>query len=195
MEKKENQRIMLTKRLLKESLLDLLKNKNIHKISVSELCHTAGINRSTFYNHYGSQFEVLKEMELDMIEDLKHIWEKEIQNSKWTLDKRAAALCSYLKKNESFVKLIFSNSDMDSEFASLLIDAAHVQMIYKQTFPDEKDQIKHELMTTFLANGTYHMIKKWIVEDIPITADEMGKLIYNMSACDWDISAFSKVEQ
>ncbi len=54
-----------------------------------------------------------------MIEDLDRIWEKEIQNSKWTLDKRAAAFCRYLKENESFVKLIFSNSDMDSEFAEV----------------------------------------------------------------------------
>ena len=52
MEKNENQRIKLTKRLLKESLLKLLTEKNIKKISVSELCQTAGINRSTFYNHY-----------------------------------------------------------------------------------------------------------------------------------------------
>lgn len=101
------------------SLPNLLANKNIHKIPVSELCQKAGINRSAFYNHYGSQFDVVKEMELDMIEDLDRIWEKEIQNSKWTLDKRAAAFCRYLKENESFVKLIFSNSDMDSEFAEV----------------------------------------------------------------------------
>lgn len=190
MDKKENQRIMLTKRLLKESLIELLAKKSIKKISVSELCTAAGINRSTFYNHYGSQFDVLKEMELDMIEDLNQIFEREIKKSNWTLDKRAAAFCSYLKENENFVKLIFSNSDTDYEFASLLIGAAHVQMIYNKTFPDEKDQIKHDFMTTFLANGTYHMVKKWIVEDIPITPDEMGKLIYNMSACDWDITVF-----
>ena len=35
---KENQRVVVTKRLLKEGLLRLLENKNIDKINVTELC-------------------------------------------------------------------------------------------------------------------------------------------------------------
>lgn len=49
MDKKENQRIMLTKRLLKESLIEMLAKKSIKKISVSELCTAAGINRDMLY--------------------------------------------------------------------------------------------------------------------------------------------------
>ncbi|MGN0665585.1 MAG: TetR/AcrR family transcriptional regulator [Huintestinicola sp.] len=185
MEKSENQRIKLTKRLLKESLLKLLAEKNIKKISVSELCQTAGINRSTFYKHYGSQFDVLKEMELDMIEDLQNIYEKEHGNE-WTLQQRASEFCKYLKDNEKFFKLIFSNSETDSEFSSLLIGATHVRKIYQQVFPNEKNKQKHDLMTTFLTGGTYVMIRKWILEDIPITPEEMGELMYNLSVCEWD---------
>ena len=48
MEAKENQRITLTKRLLKESLVRLMEAKSLQKISVSELCKDAGINRATF---------------------------------------------------------------------------------------------------------------------------------------------------
>lgn len=107
MDKKENQRIMLTKRLLKESLIEMLAKKSIKKISVSELCTAAGINRSTFYNHYGSQFDVLKEMELDMIEDLNQIFEREIKKSNWTLDKRAAAFCQLSKGKRKFCETYF----------------------------------------------------------------------------------------
>ena len=187
MEKSENQRVMLTKRLLKEGLLKLLAKKNIKKISVSELCQTAGINRSTFYNHYGSQFDVLKEMEMDLIEDLNKIWENECEKANWTLKDRATALCRYLKENERIFKLIFSNTDTNSEFSSMLIGATHVQMIYSRVFPNEKDRQKHDLMITFLTGGTYDMIRKWLMEDIPITPDEMGELMYNMSVSDWDI--------
>ena len=52
MEKKENQRITLTKRLLQEALLLMLRDESINKISVRDLCEKAGINRTTFYNHY-----------------------------------------------------------------------------------------------------------------------------------------------
>ena len=54
MARKENQRITLTKKLLQEGLLRLLETKRLDKISVTELCREAGINRATFYNHYDS---------------------------------------------------------------------------------------------------------------------------------------------
>ena len=62
LEKKENQRIMLTKRLLQTAFLKLLKVKPIHAISIRELCLEAGINRTTFYYHYGSQYDLLEDI-------------------------------------------------------------------------------------------------------------------------------------
>ena len=59
MEKKENQRITLTKRLLQEALLLMLRDESINKISVRDLCEKAGINRTTFYNHYSCLFLIL----------------------------------------------------------------------------------------------------------------------------------------
>ncbi len=62
---KENQRVALSKRMLKEGLMALLKKKNIRKISVNELCETAEINRTTFYRHYQTPHDVLIDIELD----------------------------------------------------------------------------------------------------------------------------------
>lgn len=58
-----NQRRTMTKRLLKESLIELLKEKDIRKINITELCRAAGVNRTTFYCHYSNQYDVLKDME------------------------------------------------------------------------------------------------------------------------------------
>jgi len=52
MEHRENQRVQLTKRLLKEALMKLLEEKPLEQINVSELCRVADINRATFYKHY-----------------------------------------------------------------------------------------------------------------------------------------------
>ena len=71
MEKKENQRITLTKRLLQDALINLLRTTDISKISIRELCEKAGINRTTFYNHYGSQYDVLKELSGNFLADIE----------------------------------------------------------------------------------------------------------------------------
>lgn len=40
-----------TRMVLKESLMELLKNKPISNITIKEICEEADINRSTFYSH------------------------------------------------------------------------------------------------------------------------------------------------
>lgn len=68
---KGNQRVMLTKRLLKEGLLRLLQQKELGEINVSELCRESGINRATFYRHYNSPGDVLTEMGAELIGEIK----------------------------------------------------------------------------------------------------------------------------
>ena len=52
---KDNQRVRLTKRLLQDSLIELMKTKTIYKISIKEICELAEVNRSTFYKQRSYQ--------------------------------------------------------------------------------------------------------------------------------------------
>ncbi|MGN0373654.1 MAG: TetR/AcrR family transcriptional regulator [Enterocloster sp.] len=185
--KKENQRIALTKRLLKESLIQLMSEKNIQKITVCELCETSGINRSTFYNHYGCPADVLKEMELDLVSDLEAIWKKNPEQY-WTTDQRIEAVCSYLKEHSRPAKLLFQNSSTDSEFAEALFQSARVMSVFEQTLSFEENPYDRKLLLTFLTNGIYYMIRQWLLEDMPKTPYEMGQLALRTAAREWDVS-------
>ena len=74
---KKDRRVMYTKMFLRESLLELMKEKPIDKITPTELCRTANINRNTFYSHYYSPRDVLIEIENDfsaqIIESLSNL--------------------------------------------------------------------------------------------------------------------------
>lgn len=186
MGKKENQRIALTKRLLKESLLQLMEEKSIQKISVSELCEASEINRSTFYNHYGSPYDVLKEMECDVIEDLQMLWGKDGAGKNWPLNKRIETLCTYLREHSIVTKMLFRDSDPNSEFPVLLFNASHVRSIYEKIFSEIQDENTRKLMITFLINGAYQVIRQWLLEDIPMTPKEMGELAVQLSSYKWE---------
>ena len=67
----ENQRIRVTKRMLKEALIRLLKQKSIEKIKVQELCTEAQINRTTFYKYYGSQYDLMDTYSPNLLQSLK----------------------------------------------------------------------------------------------------------------------------
>lgn len=163
-----------------------MEEKSIQKITVSELCGVAEINRSTFYNHYGCPMDVLTDIEAGVVADLEHIWQTNGDGQNWPMNKRVEALCNYLQEHRDLAKLLFRNSDTHSGFASKLINASHVRATYERELAYAKNQDNINLAITFLTNGTYHMIRQWLLEDIPKTPKEMGDLIYMAATRGWD---------
>ena len=47
-----DRRVKYTKMIIRETFINLLEKKNINKITVSEICKEADINRATFYRYY-----------------------------------------------------------------------------------------------------------------------------------------------
>ena len=60
--KKNDLRVIKTKKILFDTLLKLMKQKNFEKIKISDICEEALINRSTFYAHYEDKYELLVEL-------------------------------------------------------------------------------------------------------------------------------------
>lgn len=48
---KGNRRTLYTKKIIKESLIELLQTNDIHQITVTNICNKADINRGTFYSY------------------------------------------------------------------------------------------------------------------------------------------------
>ena len=80
MTEKLDRRVAMTKKFLKDALIEMLKTKDIYHISIRELCERADVNRSTFYKYYGSQFDLLADMESDMIEFIQKTVSKNIRS-------------------------------------------------------------------------------------------------------------------
>ncbi|MGN1019509.1 MAG: TetR/AcrR family transcriptional regulator [Aristaeellaceae bacterium] len=188
--KKENQRVALTRRLLKESLLRLMADKDIREITVTELCADAQINRCTFYKHYGCTEDVLADIEHDVVEDLESLWAKNTAGTYWPMNLRVEALCRYLLEHKPMMKLLMRNTDTNTGFASLLISTAHVRTLYDMKLSYITDPECRRLFTSFLVNGTYHMIRQWLLDDSPITPEEMGHMGYLIATQGWE-RAFS----
>ena len=84
MEKKTDLRIIKTKKVIYEALIDLMKEKTFEEIKVSDICNKALINRSTFYAHYEDKYELL----VEFINDLKSNFTNELDKRKHITDTR-----------------------------------------------------------------------------------------------------------
>ena len=73
---KDDQRIALTKRLLREGLLRLFSKTDLNKISVTQLCIESGINRATFYRHYEEPRDILNDIKYEIFQEVEAFEEK-----------------------------------------------------------------------------------------------------------------------
>lgn len=62
-------RIRKTKKQLRESLVTLAGEKQLNRIAVTELSRHAGINKATFYLHYSNIYDLVHEIEDEMIDE------------------------------------------------------------------------------------------------------------------------------
>ena len=118
MEKKVNQRVVLTKRLVQEGLLRLLVKEPVETINVSELCREAGINRATFYKHYYSPHDVLSEIESNVAMELEKAQYEIVPKEEATTVSKIEGICTYLKKNANTVKILIK-SKMDKDISKV----------------------------------------------------------------------------
>lgn len=170
MEEKMNQRIRLTKQLLKNSLMELLETESIQKIAIKSLCERAGINRSTFYKYYGSQFDLLREIEEDAVQNVISILESHP-------DGKADALleiCRYLDQNVLFVRPLITN---DSEFVKMIFSHPTIQREIEQSLAPYYDAAQQEYIFDFIAFGSARIIQIWINKRERESAGEIAQLL------------------
>lgn len=81
MANKEDLRIIRTRKLLSNTLLDMMEETSIEKISVIDLCNRAMVNRATFYAHFEDKYHLLS----FALEELKdELYDKFTRDSKLT---------------------------------------------------------------------------------------------------------------
>lgn len=182
--KKENQRVALTKRMLKEALLRLLQTEELNKINISQLCREANINRVTFYHHYTTPRDVLIDIATGVAQDLKQL--SPYPQTPAQAEEYLEGICRYLKDHTNVVKVLI-RCEIDSELAQVLWDV-NTSVIFadqREHASDELDEENFRLVTAFLICGSYHMLREWLVGDIDKTPKEIAALICQLIRFDY----------
>ena len=112
---KTDLRILKTRRALKKSLEELLQSESFDKLTVSEICDNAYINRVTFYCHYQDKYELLQ----DFIDDIKNkVVERTLSNFKdeKTIEENIESFCTSLTIN--IIDIIVENKSILRAFTS-----------------------------------------------------------------------------
>ncbi len=172
MEKKEDRRVTMTKRMLKESLTEILKEKDIYHISVRELCERADVNRTTFYKYYGSQFDLLADMENDLISFITEM----LKNGDGNLESIIISACKYLEENIDFARLIINNN-VDSDFPKRIFSIDAVKSSAFRNMTGDDARVPFEYAYNYCTSGAFSVFCRWINKERREPPEELAEII------------------
>lgn len=118
-----DRRVRRTRRMLKDGLAQLLKEKPFSEITARNITDRMDLNRATFYLHYKSTFELLQDLEEDLLEEVqKMIDEERAENSEPdSLAGLFEKMIDFVVDNHGICETLFLNN-ASSDFTGKLRD-------------------------------------------------------------------------
>lgn len=179
--KKINRRVKYTRMVLKDSFIKLMKAKPIRRITITEICEEADINRATFYSHYTDQYDLLRQIEQELVDDINEYLESyRFNEDESQFLQMMEKIFEYIKENaEVFTVLLSENGDRNFQ--------KDVMMIVWNRCKDEwaaKKSVREEIaqyMYTYVASGCIGIILKWLQSGMDKSIHDMAVLVSKMT--------------
>ena len=178
MDKKDDLRVIKTKKILYETLIELMKTKTFEEIKVSDICTKALINRSTFYAHYEDKYELL----LEFINSLKEEFINELSKNKNILNTREY----YLEVIRLFLDHIENKKDIynaiiidnrNSIMMDILSSVANNEVIKKMESSNISTKVPANIIAKFYLGGVLNLGIEWLRDTNKNSKEEIIKYL------------------
>ena len=180
-EKKMDRRVKYSLMVIRKSFITLLKKKPISKITIKEICDVADVNRATFYAHYLDQYDLLHQIEQDLIDEInQYLFGHDLNANLSAVSEEPIELLDkilqYVKENAELFDL-FLNLEEDIHFQQEVIQIVGNQHFASMT----ADRDSSEYMFLFYASGSIGVIQKWLHDGMKKSTRELAELILKLS--------------
>ena len=176
MAKAEYRSALRSKSLIKKALAKLMHEKELNKITVSDIIREADISRGTFYAHFPDIHSVLEQIETEEIKKLVSLVNKLKDDSEDLNSAKSFLSCvfNYLYNDFEYYKMLMQSCFLNN-YISRLVDIYYEETITKLLERDpSKDINEANLYMIYTSNGAKEVLVSWLKGSINGTPDEMA---------------------
>lgn len=182
-----DKRVTYTKMFLRESLLSLLENKPLSRITVKEICEDADINRSTYYSYYKDPRDQFNELEQNLFDELTLY----IESAADSLHKPVRSLTDqshyqilrrilhYMEDNKKIFRILINRSE------SYYLQRDILRFFDREVFTEVRIEldldIEKQLQYVYASAGSLGLIGHWLMKDSNLTADDIARKIETLN--------------
>lgn len=174
---KTDRRVIKTKKAIRKAMAQLMSEKDINDISVKDIADLADINRKTFYNYYTGVYQLVDEIENDIVAYFEELLKstdlkQALANPSVIFDK----LYETISKHIVFIDALFSsggNSSLVSKVISKLIEMTRDAAV--EQF--RSDPEKTEVIIRFIFAGEIAVYQAWYHSDRKMPVKELSQTV------------------
>jgi AcrR family transcriptional regulator len=175
-------RVRYTRKILKDSLIELMKTRPVTKIGVKEVCALAGISRSTFYTYYTDVEHLLAEIEEEVAAYFEDRVDKiPAKHARREFEMKSQML-QYVADNSGSLRILLSeNGDPDFQkrfFQRFILKA---RKIIHDTSEDPGETSIHEGYSVFVVHGAIGLIQYWLKNNMHIPIPVLAKMVVKLT--------------
>lgn len=178
---KPDRRVARTKKAIKNAFAELMAEKEISEITVKDIAETADVNRKTFYNYYNSVYDIVNEIENELVLAFDSVlsnidFKQEMQNPYGIFEKLTDII----------------NQDFD--FYSRLMKMNHNANLMQKLYVALKDRMKTSFLSqteieesqlnivvNYMISGMLSVYQSWFNSDRAESIEELSKTVSIMT--------------
>ena len=179
MKSKVDMRVERSRRLLKEALLQLMKQKSFRDIQVTEIADQAQVARPTFYLHYQSKQELLLSHVDDVFNEFYEALSATLGSDQADPKQQNVMVFQYWERYADILRLVIE-ADIHDEFRTRM--RVYFSQLLTQFIPEDVrgNNPRIEFIIDFVSGGAYSVLTQWITRDMPYPAEQMGALFHEL---------------
>ena len=180
-ERKTDRRVLKTKKAIRNAFAELLSEKDINAITIKDISDVADINRKTFYNYYKGVYQIIDEIEDEIVglfeAALKDIdLKKCIQNPYIIFERLTAIINSDMDFYGHLLKTT-ANANLISKISALL--KAELKKNFSSQI--EMENRKLDIIADFVICGMIAVYQSWFNSDRSQSIEEVSQTVSTLS--------------
>ena len=182
MPKAEYRSSIRSKNLIKKAVAKLIHEKELCKITVSDIIREADISRGTFYAHYADVSAVVDQIECEELKNLMDFVERfGFENISGDTTNFIKLICEYLSRDIEYYRML-TQSNILNNFIWRLFTIYYERLLDRLITADKaKNKDDADLYLVYMTSGAKTIIVGWLNGEIKGTPDQiaerLGKLI------------------
>lgn len=166
MNTQNNKRRKASQNKIEAAFVELLQQKELQKITVTDICKTAGVNRTTFYANYLDLPDLAEAVQKKLEADVFGLYEEERQQGYNSND--FLKLFRHIYENQLFYKTYFQLG-LEAKFQITQYDTKQAEEYYGNC------HIAYHM--EFFRSGLTAVLKKWLNDGCKETPEEINEII------------------